>query len=65
MLEEALALPYADLEDGVQMAAAVCAGADYLVTRDRGGYAPGPLPVLTPGELLALVGEAPSGERTS
>ncbi|MCZ7663101.1 MAG: PIN domain-containing protein [Thermoleophilia bacterium] len=52
VLEEALALPYGDLEDSVQMAAAERAGAEYLVTRDRAGYAAGPLPTLTPGELL-------------
>jgi predicted nucleic acid-binding protein len=55
VLEEALALPYADFEDCVQMAAGRRAGAGYLVTRDRACYAAGPLPTLTPGELLALL----------
>jgi hypothetical protein len=62
VLEQALALPYRDLEDAVQMAAARQAGADYLVTRDRSGYAAGPLPALAPIELLALL---PSGEGRS
>jgi hypothetical protein len=55
VLEEALALPYPDCEDCVQMAAGRRVSADYLVTRDRACYAAGPLPALTPGELLALV----------
>ena len=55
VLEQALALPYPDLDDAVQMAAARQAGADYLVTRDRAGYAAGPLPALAPAELLALL----------
>ena len=59
VLEQALALPYHDLEDAVQMAAARQAGAEYLVTRDRAGYAAGPLPALAPAELLALL---PGGE---
>ena len=54
VLEQALALPYRDLEDAVQMAARE-AGADYVVTRDRAGYAAGPLPALSPAELLALL----------
>jgi len=55
VLEQALALPYRDLEDAVQMAAARQAGADYLVTRDRAGYPAGPLPALAPAELLTLL----------
>jgi predicted nucleic acid-binding protein len=55
MLEQALALPYRDLEDAVQMAAAQQAGADCLVTQDRSGYTAGPLPALAPAELLALL----------
>lgn len=57
VLTQALALPYADLEDGVQMAAAEQAGAEYVVTRDRALYAAGPLRALTPGEMLALLGD--------
>ena len=42
VLEQALAEPFRDLEDAVQMAATPQAGADYLVTRDRAGYAAEP-----------------------
>jgi len=64
VLVQALALPYRDLEDAVQMAAARQAGADYLVTRDRVGYVAGPLPALTPAELLTLLPrrESPDAE---
>lgn len=55
VVKKALALPYQDLEDAVQMAAARQARADYLVTRDRAGYAAGPIPAVTPAELLALL----------
>lgn len=58
VIEHALALPYTDFEDCVQMAAAELAHADFLVTRDRGLYALGPLPALTPAELTALLGSA-------
>jgi predicted nucleic acid-binding protein len=61
VIDQALALPYRELKDAVQMAAARQAGADYLVTRDRAGYAAGPLPALTPAELMALLPES-SGE---
>lgn len=55
VIERALALPYPDFEDAVQMMAAVRIGADYLVTRNVRDYKPGPLPVLQPVELLALM----------
>jgi predicted nucleic acid-binding protein len=55
ILEQALALPYDDFEDAVQMMAAVHAGADYLVTRNLADYREGPLPALQPAELLALL----------
>ena len=55
VIEQALVLPYSDLEDGVQMIAAVQSGVQYLVTRDLEGYRDGPLPVLQPAELLTLV----------
>lgn len=54
-IEQALNLPYTDFEDAVQMMAAVQAGAQYLVTRNVQDYRAGPLPVLQPAELLALV----------
>jgi predicted nucleic acid-binding protein len=51
----ALALPYPDFEDAVQMMAAVQSGAAYLVTRNVPDYRYGPLPALEPAELLTLV----------
>ena len=55
VIGQALALPYLDFEDAVQMAAAAQAGAQYLVTRNVHDYQAGPLPALQPAELLALV----------
>ena len=55
VIEQALNLPYSDFEDAVQMMAAVRAGADYLVRRNVRDYKSGPLPVLQPVELLALI----------
>jgi predicted nucleic acid-binding protein len=54
-IEQALTLPYKDFEDAVQMTSAVQVGAQYLVTRDARDYKAGPLPVLHPAELLALL----------
>jgi predicted nucleic acid-binding protein len=55
VIEQALALPYRDFEDAVQMMAAARVGAQYLVTRDAEDFKGGPLPALQPAELLALV----------
>jgi predicted nucleic acid-binding protein len=55
VMQQALSLPYRDLEDAVQMAAAVQYGAHYVVTRNVQDYAAGPLPALTPVEFLALL----------
>ena len=55
VIEQALNLPYPDFEDAVQMMAAVRSGARYLVTRNVRDYEQGPLPVLQPAELLALL----------
>lgn len=55
VIEQALNLPYADFEEAVQMMAAVRSGADYLVTRNIQDYKAGPLPVIKPVELLALL----------
>jgi predicted nucleic acid-binding protein len=54
-IQQALTLPYSGFEDAVQMAAAIQAGVQYLVTRDIRGYRSGPLPVLQPVEFLALL----------
>jgi len=54
-IEQALALPYRDFEDAVQMMAGVHAGVEHVVTRDLSGFKAGPLPTLTPPELLALL----------
>ena len=55
VIEQALNLPYPDFEDAVQMMVAVRSGVQYLVTRNVRDYRMGPLPVLQPVELLALV----------
>lgn len=55
VIEQALNLPYPDFEDAVQMMAAVRSGVQYLVTRNVRDYGMGPLPVLQPAELLALL----------
>jgi hypothetical protein len=60
VIEHALNLLYDDFEAAVQMSAGVHAGADYLVTRDPGGFKPGPLGALRPAELLALI-QGPGG----
>jgi predicted nucleic acid-binding protein len=56
VLESALSMGWSDFEDAVQMAAAVKAGADYLVTRNPDDFEGGPIPVLQPGEFLPLLG---------
>jgi len=56
-IEQALTLPYRDFEDAVQMMSAVQVGAKYLVSRDARDYKAGPLPVLLPAEMLALLSE--------
>lgn len=55
VIEQALNLPYQDYEDAVQMMAAVRAGADVLVSRNVQDFKAGPLRVLQPGELAALI----------
>lgn len=55
VIEQALALPYRDFEDAVQMMAGVHAGVEYVVSRDLIGFKTGPLPVISPNEMLALL----------
>lgn len=53
VLTTAHSSPIADFEDAVQIAAAVNAGMDIIVTRNGPDYAGSPIPVLTPADLLA------------
>jgi len=55
VVQRSLALPYADLEDAVQMMAAASSGADFVVTRNTGDFAAGPLPAVNPAEFMALL----------
>lgn len=52
-LEHAVTLPGDDFEDNVQIACAVIAGVDAIVTRDTAGFAHSPVIVLTPAALAA------------
>lgn len=54
-IEQALALPYKDFEDAVQMVSSLHAGADYVVTRNVADFKMGPLPAIMPAEFLVLV----------
>jgi predicted nucleic acid-binding protein len=44
-----------DFEDNLQIACAILAGLDAIVTRDPKGFAGSPVPVVTPAELLAQI----------
>lgn len=52
-LARALALPGNDFEDNVQIACAVLAKLDAIVTRDQVGFRASPIPVLSPDDALA------------
>jgi predicted nucleic acid-binding protein len=52
VFQTALALPFTDVEDAVQAAAAAGATLDALITRNTVDYAGAPLPVLTPTRFL-------------
>ncbi len=45
----------ADFEDNLQIACAVEARLDAIVTRDTKGFAGSPVPALSPAELLARI----------
>ena len=51
--------PGGDFEDNLQVASAVEAKLDAIVTRDPKDFAGSPLPVLTPTEFLAKLPKAP------
>lgn len=48
----ALTLPLPDIEDAMQVAAAVCFGADRIATRNVKDYRKSPIPAVVPTDLL-------------
>jgi len=50
-LRAALALPLTDYEDAVQVACALAADVDAIVTRDADGFIPSPVQVIAPADL--------------
>jgi hypothetical protein len=57
LLRQADALPGTDLEDNLQLAAAIAFRLDAIVTRDPHGFAGATLPVLAPADLLARLAQ--------
>lgn len=57
-LELAASLPGSDFEDNLQVACAVLARLDAIVTRDPKGFASSPVPALTPAALLDRLARA-------
>lgn len=55
VIHSALSYGWRDFEDAVQMAAAVAAQADFLVTRNPKDFKAGPVAVLQPAEILAFL----------
>jgi predicted nucleic acid-binding protein len=51
--KHAAALPMSDFEDAMQVAAAISAGVDYLVTRNIADYPVSPVSAILPAEILA------------
>lgn len=52
---QALVLPVDDFEDGVQLAAALKIGADYIVTRNEKDFQRGSIPPIRADRLLSLL----------
>ena len=59
-LELARSQPLSDYEDNLQIACAIEAQLDAIVTRDPIGFAPSPIPAMTPTELLKRLATADS-----
>lgn len=57
-LEAACRLPGTDFEDNLQLACAVEAQLDAIVTRDPGGFPGATMPILTPADLLTRLAQA-------
>jgi predicted nucleic acid-binding protein len=50
-----------DFEDNLQLACAIEAKADAIVTRDPAGFVGAPVPILSPADLLARLAPAQPG----
>lgn len=57
-IRKAISAEVSDFEDAVMIETAVRSGADCIVTRNTRDYSKAPLPVYTPGALIALLEEA-------
>ncbi len=57
VIKNGIRLGWRDFEDAVQMAAAMQAHVDYVVTRNPKDYETQPVPVLPPSGLLALLAQ--------
>lgn len=55
IIHQSIQLGWRDFEDAVQMAAAMQANLDYVVSRNAKDFVTQPLPVLSPAGLLALL----------
>lgn len=55
VIRNALSFGWRDFEDAVQMAAAASAKADFLITRNPKDFKTGPVAVLQPAELPAIL----------
>ena len=64
LLDEALAANGADFEDAVQLCCARRCDADYLITRDHGGFRAARVPIVTADELLTVLAlDGPPADR--
>jgi hypothetical protein len=52
VIQQAVDLGLSDFEDAVQVAAAMGAGLDAIVTRDVVGFVGSPVPIMSPDELV-------------
>ena len=58
-LVEARGMAGVDFEDNLQIACAVAAGADSIVTRDQSGFTRSPIPAMSAIQMLALITQPP------
>jgi predicted nucleic acid-binding protein len=56
--QRALSIGLSDYDDAVQVAAALKAGVDHLVSRNPRDFRQSAVPIRSPGEILALIGNS-------